>query len=127
MSEAVGDVCYEIHVLALGASEQPVHRVDDHLYDVDVLPFVETSDVVGFGHSPAMKNQINRPRMVLDEEPVTHIFSLSVDRERPAVTYVVDEQGYEFLRKLIGTIVVRAVGNDRRHTIGVVERAYEMV
>ena len=64
---------------------------------------------------------------ILNEEPVTHIFSLSVDRERPAVTYVVDEQGYEFLWKLIGSIVVRAVGHDCRHAVGVVERAYEMV
>ena len=41
--------------------------------------------------------------------------------------YVVDEQRDQFLRKLIWPVVVRAVGNYRRHAVGVMERPHEMV
>ena len=35
------------------------------------------------------------------------------------MTDVVDEQRNKFLRELIGTVVVRAVGHDGGHTVGV--------
>ena len=31
-------------VLALGSAQQTVYRLDDHLDDVDVLPFIKTAD-----------------------------------------------------------------------------------
>ena len=43
------------------------------------------------------------------------------------MAYVVDEQGYEFLWELVWTVVVGAVRHYRRHPVGVVERAHEVV
>ena len=40
---------------------------------------------------------------------------------------IVDEQGYQFLRELVGAVVVRAVRNYGRHPVGVVEGTHEMV
>ena len=40
---------------------------------------------------------------------------------------VVDEEGYQFLRELVGTIVVGAVGDNSGHSVSVVECTHEMV
>src|SRR5258708_8725145 len=40
---------------------------------------------------------------------------------------IVDHEGDELFRKMVGTIVVRAVGQDDRHVIGMVPGHYEMV
>ena len=124
---AVGHVGDQVHVLALGASEQAVHRPDQHPHDVDVLPLVEAPDVVGLGDSALVEYQVDRPRVVLHVEPVAHVLALPVDRKRLAVAYVVDEQRYQLLRELVGAVVVGAVGHYRGHAVGVVVGAHEVV
>ena len=94
VSGTVGDVGDEIHVLALLTSEQPVDGIDQHAYDVDVLPLVEAADVVSLGNHPLMEDEVDSPRMVFHVEPVAHVLALSVDRQRLAVADIVDEQGF---------------------------------
>ena len=43
------------------------------------------------------------------------------------MTDIVDEKWDQFLRELIGPIVIGAVSHDGRHSVGVVERTHEMV
>ena len=43
----VGD---EVQVFAFGSAEKPVNGIDDDLDQVDVLPFVEPTYIVGFGN-----------------------------------------------------------------------------
>ena len=106
MSFAVGDVSYQVHVLTLLAAKQTVYGVYQHLDDVDVLPLVETAYVVGVGNLALVEYQVDGACVILNVEPVAHVLSLAVDRQRLAMTYVVDEQRYQLLRKLIRTIVV---------------------
>ncbi len=40
---------------------------------------------------------------------------------------VVDEQGYQLLGELIRAVVVRAVGDDGRHSVGVVVGSHKVV
>lgn len=40
---------------------------------------------------------------------------------------VVDEERNQFLRELVGPVVVGAVGHDSRHSVGVMEGTHEMV
>ena len=43
-------VCYitnQIQVSTLRATEQPINGLDNHLDDIDILPLVETADVIG--------------------------------------------------------------------------------
>lgn len=68
-----------------------------------------------------MEDGINGSCMVFHIEPVAYIFSLAINRKRLAVVDVVDEQGYQLLRKLIWTVVVRAVGHNGRESVGIVE------
>lgn len=124
---AVGDVRDQVHVFALFPAKQTVGGVDERLHDVDVLPLVETADVVGVGNLAFVENQVDRPCVIHHIQPVAHVLAFSVDRERLAVADVVDEQRDELLRELVRAVVVGAVRHDGRHAVGVVERPDEMV
>ena len=127
MAKAVGDVGNQVQVFAFGAAEQLIDGLDDDLDDVDVLPFVEAADVVSFSNFAVVENHVNRTGVVFDKEPVANVFALAVNRERLLVADVVDEQRNELFGELVRAIVVGAVRDDRRHAVGVVERAHEMV
>ena len=127
MALAVLDEGDQIHVLLLAAAQQAVRRADEHPDQVDVLPLVEAADVVGLGHAAVVEDPVDRPGVVLDVEPVADVLAAAVDGQRPAVAYVVDEQRYELLGELVGTVVVRAVRYECRHAVGVVVGPDEVV
>ena len=55
-------VCYisdEIQILAFLSAEQTVNGLDNHLDDIDVLPLVETADVVSLGNLTLVENHID--------------------------------------------------------------------
>ena len=127
MSEAVGDVGDEVEVFAFFATKESVNGIDDDLDDVDVLPLVEAADVVGFCYLAIVEDDIDGTGMVFYKKPVAHVFALAIDRQWLAVADVVNEERYQLLGELIGTVVVRAVGHDGRHAVGVVEGTHEVV
>ena len=127
VAQTVRYISDQVHVLAFGAAEEPVNGLDDDLDDVDVLPFVEAADVVGFGNLPVMENHVDGAGVVFYEEPVTHVFALAVNRQRLLVADVVDEQRNQLFGELVRTVVVATVRDNRRHVVSVVEGADEMV
>lgn len=104
--EAVGDVCDEFVAVAFGIAEETVNCLDDDLDDVDVFPFVEATNVIGLGYFAFMEDGVDGTGVVNDIKPVTHVLTLAVDRQRLAVTDVIDEQRYQLLGELIGTVIV---------------------
>ena len=108
-------------------TENLIYGLDHYLNQVDVLPFIETADVVRFGCLSFMENQVDGTGMVFHIEPVAYIFSLSIHRQWLAMTDVVDEQWNQLFRELIRTVVVRTVRYDGRHAVGVMVRTHEMV
>ena len=127
MAQAVSHVGDEVHVLAFGTAEELINGLDDDLDDVDVLPFVEAADVVRLGNLPVMENHIDGAGVVFHEEPVAHVLALAVNRQRLLVADIVDEKRDELFGELIRTVVVAAIRHNRRHAVGVVERANEVV
>ena len=127
MAGAVGNEGDEVHVLAFLASQQTVNGLDNHLDDIYVLPLVESADIVCVGNLALVEDKVDGACMVFYEQPVANVLALSIDWQRFAVANVVDEQRYQFLRELIGTVVVRAVGHNDRHAVGVVECSDKMV
>ena len=127
MSGTVGDIGNEVKVCAFGTTEQTIHSLNDGLDDVYILPLVESTDVVCLGDDTFMIYNIDRARVVLDEQPVTYVLTLAVHRKGFAMTNIIDEQRNEFLRELVRTIVVRAVRHDGRHAVGIMEGTYEMI
>ena len=127
MAETVGDIGDEIKAVSLRIAEDTVYRLDHNLDEVDVLPLVESADIVSFCDLAFMEDKIDRTCMILDIEPVTHVLALALDRKLLAVTDVIDKERNKLLRELIWAVVVRAVGHDGRHTVGVVVCTDEMV
>ena len=74
-----------------------------------------------------MEDEVDGTGMVFHEQPVAHVLALAIDGQRLAMADVVDKQGYQLLGKLIGAVVVRAVGHDDGHSVGVVEGAHKVV
>ena len=113
--------------MAFGIAEHAVDSADYHLYEVDVLPLVETAYVVGLGHAAFVEDEVDCAGVVLDIQPVAHVLALAIDGQGPAVADVVDEQRDELLRELVRAVVVGAVGHERGHPVGVVVGPHEMV
>ena len=123
-------VCYisdEIHILAFLSAEQSIHGLDNHLDDIDVLPLVETADVVSLGNLTIVENHINGTGMIYYIQPVAHVLALTIYWQWLAMTDVVDEQRNQLLWELVWTVVVRAVGHDGRHIVCIVESTNEVV
>lgn len=127
VAQTVGYVRNQVHVFTLLAAQQTVYRVDYHLDDVNVLPLIETADVIGSCRLTVVENHVDGPRMVFHIQPVAHVFPLAIYRQRLAVTDVVDEQRNQLLRELIRPVVVRTVRHDGRHAVRVVECPHKVV
>ena len=74
-----------------------------------------------------MEDEVDGSGVIHYIQPVAHILSLAIYRQRFAMADIVDEQRDEFLGELIWTVVVRAVGHDSRHSVCVVEGTHEVV
>ena len=63
---AVSDEGDESETVSFGVSEKAVNGLDHHLDEVDVLPFVEASDVVGLGGTTLVEYEVDGAGVVLD-------------------------------------------------------------
>ncbi len=127
MSGTVGDVSNEVEVLALLSAQQTVNGLDDHLDDVNVLPLIEATYIISIGNLTLMEDKVDGTGMIFYEQPVSHVESLPIDGERLAMADVINKKRYQLLGELVGTVVVRAVGHDHGHAVGVVEGADKMI
>ena len=124
---SAGYISNQIQVSTLRATEQSINSLDNHLDDVDILPLVETADVVSLGNLTLVENHIDGTGMIHYIQPVAHILTLTIYRQWLAMTDVVDEQRNQLLRELVWAVVVRAVSHDGRHTVCIVESTNEVV
>ena len=88
-------VCYisdEIQILAFLSAEQTVNGLDNHLDDIDILPLVETADVVSLGNLSLVENHIDGTGMIYYIQPVAHVLTLTIYWQWLAMTDVVDDQ-----------------------------------
>ena len=95
--------------------------------DFDVLFFAVSADVVGFADFPFLQNGQDGFTVIDNIKPVADIFAVAVNRQGFSLKGVVDDQRNELFRKLVRSIVIGAVGNQRRQSIGMKIRADQMV
>ena len=74
-----------------------------------------------------MENHIDSTCMILNEEPVTNVLSLTIYRKRLTIADIIDKERYELFRELVRAVIVGAVGHYGRHAVSVVVCAYEVV
>ena len=100
MTRPVRHIGDELFGLSRRATKLLVHDPAQKPDQVDVTPFVMTSDIVGFTVLSLMENNINRLRMIDNPEPVTNILSLAINRKGFAVDDIIDKKRDELFRKL---------------------------
>src|SRR5690554_292096 len=103
-----------------------IHHLAKQVNEVDVLPFVEAANVVGLAHFSLVKNHIDGCGMVLHIQPVANVVALAVNRNGLFVQDVVDGQGQQFFRKLVGSVVVGTVADDYGQSVSVVVGSYQV-
>ena len=82
----------QIQVSILRATEQSINSLDNHLDDIDILPLVETADVIGLGNLTLVENHIDGTGMIYYIQPVAHVLTLTIYWQWLAMTDVVDDQ-----------------------------------
>ena len=90
---------------AKGGQNQP--------HDFDVGLFVVAADVVNLAIPAFMQNCINGQTVVRHMEPIPNLHTVAVDGQFLVVQAVVNHQGNQLFRKLIGSVVVAATGDVR--------------
>src|SRR5262249_41102216 len=95
--------------------------------DLQIGPLVAATDVVFFARLTVCERQQNARAVIFDKKPVAHITAVSVNRQWLSVKRIEQHQRNQLFRKLIWTVVVRAIGNDRRQTICLLPGTDQMV
>ena len=77
--------------------------------------------VVDLAYLATVADHVNGLAVILYIEPVPDLHAVAVDGELLVVLHVVDHQGDQLLRKLVGAVVVGAAGDIHGHTVCIVE------
>ena len=112
---------------AVGARPEFVEQTAEEANEVDVLAFVVAANVVGLADAAFGDDGVQGFGVVSDVEPVTDVFTFAVNRDGVAAQGLEDDDGDQFLRKLVGSVVVGAVGYQDREAVSVGPGAGEMV
>ena len=116
---AVGD---PVEVLGVAA-----HGREYHAQDRDVVLLAVSPDEVGLPRAALGQDVPDGAGVVLGVDPVADVLALSVELGAHAVDDVRDLPGDELLHVLVGTVVVRAVGDGRAQAVGAGPGAHEHV
>ena len=79
---------------------------------------VATRDVVGLARRAVAQDEVDAVGVVGDVQPVAPLQPVPVQRQRPIVDGVRDEQRDELLRVVVRAVRVRAPGDDRVQAVG---------
>ncbi len=99
----------------------------DHAHHLDIAALGPAADIVGLAEAALPEHEEERPRMVLDMEPVADIGAAAIDRQLLAFDRVENDERDQLLGKLPGAVIVRAVGRHDRQPVSPVPGAHEMV
>src|SRR6266481_5248628 len=93
----------------------------------EVSFFASPADVVGFSDAALGEHGANGAAMILDVEPVANVFAVAIHREWLAGTCIQDHERDQLLGKLVGAVVIGAVGGQNRKAVSVVISADQMI
>ena len=79
---------------------------DHDFYYVNVFLLVVASDIVNLSDSSLVDNQIDCLAVILNIQPVTHIFAFAVNRQRLVGECICNHQRNQLFREVIRSIVV---------------------
>ncbi len=107
--------------------ESVADQITKAVHDFDVRSFIVTADVVDLARGALGKAKFYGPTVILDEEPVSDLHPVPVDRKRLSVKDLDDHQRDQLLGELERPVVVGAVGGRDVQSERVVIRTDEVV
>ena len=127
MTETICDISNQIQISPHLTPEQTIDRSNHTLDYINIFPLIKTTDIISLSNLSIMEYNIYRTSMILNIKPVPHIFTLTIDRQRLTMTYIINKQWNQLLRKLIWTIIVRTVRHYSRHSIRIMKSPHEVI
>ena len=99
-------------------TRQLTHQITERMDNIQVLHLIIAANVVHIAWNSLMKHHINGSTMVADVKPVAHILPIAIYRQRLTQQNIQAHQRNQLFRKLIRPIIIRAVRNQRGHSVG---------
>ena len=103
------------------------HGLENHAKNGDVVALAVGTNEIGLPHLALGENVPHSAGMILGMNPVANVLALAIELRANAVDDVRDLAGDELLHMLIGTVVVRAIGNGGPQAVGAGPCAHEHV
>ena len=94
---------------------------------VEVVLFVVTAYVVGFTAASAVEDNLHGPHMVPHVEPIADIETRPVNGDGPSSGQGPHHHRNQFLGVLAGSVIVGAIAQNHRQTVGMVVGPYKMI
>ena len=86
-----------------------------------------SADVVRAAGLAPMNDEVESAAVIFNVEPVADVGALAVNRQFLTGESIEDHQRYQLLRKLIGTVIIGAVGEGDRKTKCAMPGANQMI
>ena len=126
MAGAIGDESNQFAVRAFTRCEFVQQRAQG-MNNINIRFLVPATDVIGFTETAGLQYAPQGTAMVADVQPVAHLLTITIDRQRLARERIGNDEWDQFLGELQRSVVIRAVAGNDRQTIGVMPGAHEMI
>src|SRR6056297_1149570 len=107
MPRAVFNKCDQVLIVSIRPGSQfLIKNIADHPNQVNVLPFIVTSDVIGLTGFSLIECNFQCIIMIMNEQPVAYIFSLTIHRYFLMGNSFSDHNGYQFFVMLMWPVII---------------------
>ncbi|MDT4884859.1 hypothetical protein FQZ97_1210370 [compost metagenome] len=90
MPGPVSHVSDQLPAFPLRVPQLFIHQPDQQMHQVNVLPFVISAYIIGVSVFSLMIDHINGPGVIFYKEPVAHVFSFAIYRQRFFIPDIID-------------------------------------
>ena len=87
--------------------------------DFQVGRLVIAANGIGLADTAFLNHLPDGLAVIFHIQPVAHLLTIAIDRQRLAIAGVQDHQRDQLLGELVGTVIIGAVGDGDRQTVGV--------
>ena len=90
MSSTVSNISYQIYISTLRTSKESINRINQNFDNINVLPLVETTNIIGLCYLAIMEDGIYSTSVINNIQPVAHILTLTIHRQRFTVADIIN-------------------------------------
>ena len=95
--------------------------------DVDVCTLAVTAKIIHFSGNTLAEGRPNTSAMIVHINPIAHLQTISVHRQRFVLPGMSNHERYQFLGELKRSVVVTTPGDHCIHAMSVHKRSYKTI